>query len=95
VVSVRVRAHGTLRNVMGKGCEEMIIPDGANVKHVIEFLVEKYRNLEEILLDKITNNPLPNAIILLDGVEIGNLMSLGTPMKNGSTLTLLPVTHGG
>jgi len=95
VVSVRVRALGTLRNVMGKGCEEIIIPDGSNVKQVIEFLVERYRKLEEIFLDRITDNPLPNTIILLDGVDIDNLMSLGTPMKNGSILTLLPVTHGG
>lgn len=95
MANIRVRALGTLRNVMGKGCEEMILPDGANVKQVVEFLVDRYCGLEEIFIDRLTDNPLPNTIILLDGVEIGNLMSLGTTIKNGSTLTLLPVTHGG
>jgi molybdopterin converting factor small subunit len=95
VVRIRVRALGTLRKVTGKGYIEMILPDGADVKQVIEFLIKRYRGLEEFFLDMVTKSPVPNAIILLNGVEIGNLMSLGTPINNGSTLTLLPVTHGG
>jgi len=86
---------GTLRKALGEDCVELILPDGADINQVIELLIGSYGGFDEVFLDSVMNSPLPNALILLDGVEIGNLKGLGTPLEDGSTLTLLPVTHGG
>ena len=93
-MSIKVRMLGVLREAGSK--EQMIdINEGATVDSVIRDLMAQDERLEAVLWDKGVDSPLPNALIMLDGVEVNNLDGLETPVKRGQELVLLSVVHGG
>ena len=95
MVVVRVRMLGTLRN-SSVGAEDLTFQGEVDVAGIVRRLIDEHGDvLGELLFDKVLQSPLPNALILLNGVEISNLSGLRTAVGDGDTLTLLPVTHGG
>ncbi len=93
-MSLKIRMLGVLREAGSK--EQTIdIDEGATVDSVIRDLMAKDERLETVLWDKGVDSPLPNALIMLDGVEVNNLDGLETPVKKGQELVLLSVVHGG
>ena len=96
MVHVRVRMMGVLRDVSGRSKEEMRLSEGANVSSAVGRLIEMYgRAFERVLIDPVVMSPMPSTLILLNGVEIGNISGLETPIEDGDMIVLLPVTHGG
>lgn len=93
-MSLKIRLLGVLRKAGSK--EQTIdIDEGATVDSVIRDLMAQDERLETVLWDKGVDSPLPNALIMLDGVEVNNLEGLETPVKKGQELVLLSVVHGG
>lgn len=93
-MSLKIRMLGVLRKAGSK--EQTIdIDEGATVDSVIRDLMAQDERLETVLWDKGVDSPLPNALIMLDGVEVNNLEGLETPVKKGQELVLLSVVHGG
>ncbi len=87
---------GILRDASGKSEEELRLSEGLNVSSAIGRLIEMYGEaFERTLIDPIVMSPMPSTLILLNGVEIGNIAGLETPVDEGDTIVLLPVTHGG
>lgn len=87
---------GTLRDASGRPEEELLLIDGADVSSAVRRLIEAFgEEFERVLVDPIVLTPLPNALILVNGVEIGNIEGLDTPLRDGDTVVLLPVTHSG
>ena len=86
---------GVLREVGGSKEQVIDIVEGATVDSVIRDLMAQDERLEGVLWDKEVDSPLPNALIMLDGVEVNNLEGLETPVKRGQELVLLSVVHGG
>lgn len=84
---------GTLRKTTG--VKEIILNDVKNIKALIQELVREYPTLKDELMDPVMNSPIPNTLIIVDGVEITNMEGINTPIKDGSELVFLPVTHGG
>lgn len=96
MVQVKVRMMGPIKKVCGRAEEEFAFDDGVNVSSVIWSLIKKHgEELERTLIDPVILSPFPNALILLNGVEIHNLLGLATPVGDGDMLVLLSVTHGG
>ena len=96
MVRVSVRMMGPLREASGRGEEELTLSNGSDVSSVIRKLIEEHGGgLEKALMDPVINSPQPNTLILLNGVEVGNLDGLKTPVVDGDALVLLSVTHGG
>lgn len=87
---------GTLRRVSGAAEEELMLSDNADVSSAIQKLIEVHgEKFEKALMDPIFVSPLPNNLIILNGVEVGNLQGLGTPLRDDDTVVFLSVTHGG
>ena len=96
MVQVTVRMLGTLKEASGTGEARLTLPGEADVAGVVQRLVEEHGDgLAALLLDPVLRSPLPNALILLNDVEINNLDGLGTRVGDGDTLVLLAVAHGG
>ena len=65
------------------------------MKDVLSELEERNSWLKNLIVDPALKSHLPNALILLNGVEIGNLNGLDTLILDGDEITILSVTHGG
>lgn len=53
------------------------------------------RQFRDLLVDSATNNPLPNVIMLLDEQDCNLFQGLRTKLDPGTTVTIIPVAHGG
>jgi hypothetical protein len=87
---------GALKEVSGISSEVLQFNGEVSVSVVIERLINLHGGaFEQSLLDPILENPQPNALLLINGVEINNLQGLLTLIGDGDEFVLLSVTHGG
>ena len=92
---VMVKVLGVFRET-GKPKEASVnIVDGSSIGDVIKTVIGDDDALRMILWDKQVDSPFPNALIMLDGVEVNNLQGMATPVSDGQELVLLSVVHGG
>ena len=87
---VKVRLLGSLRPPKIRGEIEVDLPTDSKIATLIEELQRLYPGITNSL-----RNPSTSNLIMLNGVEIGNLNGLDTPIAKGSKIVLVPVTHGG
>ena len=91
---VQVRLMGTLKEAAGRKSQS--VEDCTTVGSVISTLIEYFgEEFRKVILDPMMNSPLPNALILVNGVEINNLKGLDTTVSENDDVVLLSVTHGG
>jgi molybdopterin converting factor small subunit len=93
---IMIRILGSLNNFLGK--KEMSLQAPAkkiNIRWIINQLTEKNALFSEALIDPILGCSKPNALILLNGVEISNLEGFDTNVFDNSEIIFLSVTHGG
>lgn len=91
---VHVRLMGTFREVAGQS--EIQLENCDTINNVIISLVRLIgENFEKAIYDPVMHSPLPNALILLNGVEVNNLQGLETQVKESDSVVILSVTHGG
>jgi len=96
MVKVRIKMMGTFREASGRYEDELDLKKRTDVLSVVNMLVEKYgKKMGKALIDPSIASPQPNALILMNGVEISNLNGLDTLLWDGDTLILIPVSHGG
>lgn len=87
---------GPLKEASGSEEKELTLSKDARVSDAILRILEAYGGaLDGALLDPYTLSPVTNTLILVNGVEVGNLHGLETPLRDGDSLVLLSVTHGG
>ena len=87
---VRVVFLGSLRAAAGRKELEMELPEGVKVSVLLCELSKVTPSLAELMVDA-----TPGNLIIVGGVEIGNLQGVETPLVEGSEVVLVPVTHGG
>ena len=92
---VEVRLIGVFREAAGSASVGLEVEDGSRLEDVVGVVVEELPGLGDVLVDRVLGSYAPNALILVDGVEASNLEGPSTPLRDGSSLVLLPVTHGG
>jgi molybdopterin converting factor small subunit len=86
---VKVRLLGSLRPPNMRGGVEVDLPEGSNLATLIEDISETYPDVAGAL-----RSPSGN-LMMVNGVEAGNLGGLYTPLSEDSEVVLVPVTHGG
>lgn len=94
-IKVNIRLLGVFRGFAGKNRITLKL-EQPTVRKVIQKLADSLPvEAKRLLVDPELNDPRPNAIILVNGKEIGVLKGLETEIKEGDKVTLIPVTHGG
>ena len=86
---------GLLKERAGAGEASLSLRGGSSLRGALDALVEMFPGLRKTMGDLAAANPPQGILVLLDGVEAGNLRDLGTPVRDGSEIVLVPVTHGG
>jgi molybdopterin converting factor small subunit len=92
---VKIRLLGVLRESGGSKTVEVDVPEESTVGSSIKQLIKEDASLRETLWDDTVDSPIPNALIMLEGVEINNLQGVETPVKEEQEIVLLSVVHGG
>ena len=96
MIRVKVRFLGIFQEFCGKSQVTIELEDMVTVSNFIQKLAERFSSkCREALIDPGLSDPRPNALILVNGKEIGVLQGLQTLLCNGDEMVLLPVVHGG
>jgi len=86
---------GIFKKAYGDGQVLIEIQENNDLETVVKKLCEESPNLKQVLVDPELGNPRSNAIILVNGVEIGLLKGLKTELKDKDEIVFIPVIHGG
>ena len=92
---VNVRMLGVIRETSKSKKSSVVVDEGALIGDVINTVIGEDDALRTILWDKQVDSPFPNALVMLDGIEVNNLKGMDTPVSDGQELVLLSVVHGG
>jgi molybdopterin converting factor small subunit len=92
---VKVRMLGVFREAGKSKDSSVVMKVGSSIGDVINTVIGDDDALRTILWDNQVDSPFPNALVMLDGVEVNNLQGMATPVSDGQELVLLSVVHGG
>ena len=95
IMKIRFRILGALREVVGLKELSIKVPNNATVGSAIKQLIGHENLTYSVLWDKEVDSPIPNALILLDGVEINNLKGIETSLEPEQEIVILSIIHGG
>ena len=87
---IKVQAIGALRSALGTESLDVDAPDGSDLASLIRVISEGRSEPAKNLADA-----LHLSLILVNGVEVGNLNGLKTVLIDDSEVIFVPVTHGG
>ena len=95
-IKVNVKFLGSLHSLSGKSQLCIELKDTVDVKTVLHQIVETFSaDFRRSLIDPELDDPRPNALILVNGKEIGALEGLRTLVNDGDEIVLISVSHGG
>jgi len=98
VSKIHLKLYGVFRSAARSGSIQLELSSTTpTVRTAIDELASHsdYRELTQLLLDRETLDPRPNALIMVSGREISTLNGLETQLLESDELSLLPVAHGG
>jgi molybdopterin converting factor small subunit len=94
-MQVKIRMMGVLREA--KGLREVVldVPEDSTVGAIIKTIIGDDESLRSVLWDAEVDSPSPNALVMLDGIEVSNLQGTDTIVVPNKEMVLLSVVHGG
>ena len=96
MIHIEVKLLGVFRELSGKSRVTIEFEEAVTVGKVVQKMAETFSSrFKEILIDPELSDPRPNALILVNGKEIGVLQGLQTMLDDNDEMVLLPVAHGG
>jgi len=96
-LKVKVEFLGHVKNVIGSGREEEVeISEDASIVDLLFMLSEKYGEpFKKAIYEKSSTDVKPNYIITVNSYLLNQLNGIGTKLKNGDYVTILPIVSGG
>ena len=96
MITVIVKTILGLKQIIGHGQTEVLVPDGCTLKKLISSLVKIHgQDLAESLFKPGGSRMQPHIRLLVNGRDIGFLQGLQTILKDGDEVHLLPPVAGG
>ncbi len=94
---VHVKLYGVLKTAAKTERLELDFESPISIRQLVNKLVSVIARpeFETYLIDADTNDPRPNALILVSGTEIGALNGIDSTLRDGDEVVFLPVAHGG
>ena len=94
-MAITVKFLGVLRHISGAGELALNIKGAISVKDLMSEIVREMPALKPSLIGQQFGDLRSNALILVNGREIGVLAGLETKLKDGAEVVFVPVVHGG
>jgi len=93
-IKVTVKFFATLRGILGKREEQLLLPPRSTLKDALEALSRKYGSqFTSYVFEKGELNSFLQ--ILINGRNATLLQRMATPLKNEDTIAILPPAGGG
>jgi hypothetical protein len=92
---LQIRLLGVLQELKGLKETFVDIPEKSTVGFAVREIIKDNTRLMELLWDNQVNSPSPNALLILDGIEVNNLNGIETVIEPDQELVILSVVHGG
>jgi molybdopterin converting factor small subunit len=92
---VKLKLIGAFKKAYGSNEATVKVTATKKLGSIIKKIAKNSAELKRSLIDPELNSPLPNAIILVNGRDIGLLNGLETKLAGGDEVILIPVIHGG
>jgi len=93
MVSVNIEFVGIFQGKMGKKKHNVELVDSATITTLIQMLEKTFKKDTQATSGAL--NPEADLMILVNGKEIGILNGVNTALKDDSTVTFIPISHGG
>lgn len=94
-MTINVKLVGAFRHFSGADELEFGFKKLNSVGDLVTALIRDLPNIKRTLIYQQLKKPVPNALILVNGKEIGVLDGVDTKLKDGDEVVLVPVVHGG
>jgi molybdopterin synthase sulfur carrier subunit len=94
-MAITVKFVGAFRYFLGADELALDYKGYVSIGELVNGLVKEVPDLKRSLIDRQLKDPRPNALILVNGREIGVLNGLETKLKDGDEIVFVPVVHGG
>ena len=94
-MTITVKFVGAFRHFSGVSELDLSFRDLNSVGDLVTALIREMPEIESSLIDQHLKNPTLNALILVNGKEIGVLAGVESKLKDGDEVVLIPVLHGG
>lgn len=94
-MGVDVRLLGVFKEAFGSGQISLMAETPRKLREVVMEIAKSSPQLRRLLIDPELLDPRPNAVILVNGQEIGVLEGLDTKIRDNDRIVIIPVTHGG
>ena len=95
MMQITVRVFGLIKELIGTGNIHVKIEENQTLINVLDFLLTKYKDLGDIILDPNTNKPQSSIRFLLNGQSIESSNIVKEKVKEGDILAILPPVSGG
>lgn len=94
-MKVKIQYFASVRELVNLREETIDVPGGTNVRNLLDLLTAKHGDkLKEYLLDD-TGNPREYLQFLLNEKSVSQSDGFSTPLRDGSTLAIIPPVGGG
>lgn len=91
-MNVKVKFFAYFREIFDAREKGLVLPDGADVRILLEALADTPRRREELFAGDALK---PLVIVMKNGTSINSLQGLDTPLAEGDTVAVFPFITGG
>jgi len=91
-MTVRAKFFAYFRELFGARERDLEVAAGASVGDALELLCDTPERRREVLA---AGGLKPHIVVMVNGVPVGSLQGLATPLSPGDTLAVFPLVGGG
>jgi len=97
-MNIHMRFYGVFKSAANTGELNLNLENKApTVRTLVHEITSQFQflNLKKLLLNDNSEDPRPNALIMVSGKEIGTLSGLDTALAENDEVAFVPIAHGG
>jgi sulfur-carrier protein len=91
-MTIKAKFFAYFRDIFGGRGRDIAVDEGATVGDALALLCDTPERRREIYAGGALK---PHIVVMLNGVPIGSLQGLATPLAPGDTLAVFPIMGGG